>query len=1027
MDSNERELSPEESCCWDGSDRSFSQLRSQKRRLLEEQRKAWEEGKRPAPENFLDSWPMDPRKDPDSASVLYEDLLQRRLRGEDASADDYAERFPDSANSLKDLLSRRAVLGSLGSPTGSSISTLGLPEVGDQIFDFRLVQELGHGAFARVFLAKQGDLADRPVVLKISALEGSEPQTLAQLQHTHIVPIYSVHEDFRAGLRAVCMPYFGGASLARILERLWAEKQTPTDGKDLVGALAKTQAPPPLPASRPRETALGPDWRSQEEATVGRTALDLFAGSSYIRASAWVVARLAEGLQHAHERGVLHRDVKPSNVLIGADGQPLLLDFNVAQLGENEQTEATLGGTIAYMSPEHLQAILRCTEALARTVDRRSDVYSLGLVLFEMLAGQSPFEQTGQYSAPNLRIQAMAVERGGITPSLRSRRPEVPWGLESIVRKCLAPKPAQRYQQAIHVAEDLQRFLEDRPLRYAPELSWKERTQKWMRRHPRLTSAGLVSLIAALLLATAGLALASARSYLSQARGELSDAQARERRQVFETGAHQAHVLVETVVPQEDYLRKGIAVCEKTLALYGVINSDRWQENPHLLRLSAREREEVGEDIRELLLLLAGARVKSLPGNEVVLRGALDLLDRAEAISDLKPSQALWLERARYLESLKDPQSSAAALKRGQEIAPYRPRDYYELAATHARKGTRAGYLQAVDLLNRALELNPRHYWSWFQRGICHQELGIASVAAGDFGICIGLWPEFPWAYFNKGYVHDNLGEKDEAARNYTAAIQRDPGFVSAYMNRGLARLELKRYAEALADFDQAQALGRLDLVVKAGRSIALEGLRRSVEADAAFGEALAGLAELSPPLRLRIRRAYGFAISLRRPETARAAFDDILREDPNNAQALYGCAMLAMRQGAANEAIGFFDRAVEVSPDFLEARRYRAVMLARMGKLERATQEANSLTRPQKEGKNPSTLYAAACVAALAAEQLSNPPLRKKALDLLREAGNNGADLAEAAQDPDLAGLRNEPGFHELLQETNKKSASMR
>src|SRR5207302_6030121 len=117
------------------------------------------------------------------------------------------------------------------------------PDVGDEIFGFRLGHELGRGSFARVFLAAQADLAGRSVVLKVSAIEGSEHHTLAQLQHTNIVPIYSVHEDPRAGLRAVCMPYFGGASLSRVLQRLWLDDQVPVHGKQTVEALEWLQAP----------------------------------------------------------------------------------------------------------------------------------------------------------------------------------------------------------------------------------------------------------------------------------------------------------------------------------------------------------------------------------------------------------------------------------------------------------------------------------------------------------------------------------------------------------------------------------------------------------------------------------------------------------------------------------------------------------------------------------------------------------------------------------------------------------------
>src|SRR5262249_43323559 len=151
-----------------------------------------------------------------------------------------------------------------------------------------------------------------------------------------------------------------------------------------------------------------------------------YAGWDFHRTAAWVTARLAEALQHAHDRGVLHRDIKPSNVLIDRDGQPLLLDFNLAQDLNNEQARATVGGTVAYMAPEHLRALAARDPALARQVDQRADVYSLGMVLFEMLAGESPFDQSASYAPLPALIEAMAVERGKTVPSLRQKRPDVP-------------------------------------------------------------------------------------------------------------------------------------------------------------------------------------------------------------------------------------------------------------------------------------------------------------------------------------------------------------------------------------------------------------------------------------------------------------------------------------------------------------------------------------------------------------------------------------------------------------------------
>src|SRR5262249_48149155 len=180
--------------------KSFSMIRARKRELLEEQRSRWAEGLPAPPEEFLGRWPGDPDGDPDTASLLLEDYLQRRRRGGEGSLSDYRERFPSQGRALGGLLAQETVYRTTGRDRESAGFPLRLPEVGDEVFGFRLRCPLGEGSFARVFLAEQADLAGRPVVLKISDVEGTEPQTLAQLLHTNIVPIYSLHEDRRAGL-----------------------------------------------------------------------------------------------------------------------------------------------------------------------------------------------------------------------------------------------------------------------------------------------------------------------------------------------------------------------------------------------------------------------------------------------------------------------------------------------------------------------------------------------------------------------------------------------------------------------------------------------------------------------------------------------------------------------------------------------------------------------------------------------------------------------------------------------------------
>lgn len=943
-----------------------------------------------------------------SPSVLYNHLLQPRLTdGPDSGSLTHGPEW--NADSI-------SINHSLISVTGpAQPQRRVLPGINDEIYGFRLLHELGRGSFARVFLAKQGDLADREVVLKISAIEGTEPQTLAQLQHTHVVPIYSVHDDAKLGLRAVCMPYFGGASLTRVLEKIWEGTSIPANGRALIEALDQVSGPEPAVRSSRQSIAAEQEQTSDKEFVGAQTARVTLSGLNFVQAAAWIIARLAEGLHHSHERNVLHRDIKPSNILLSAEAQPLLLDFNVSQAVDCDPTQATIGGTIAYMAPEQLLAMRDRTAESNALVDHRSDVYSLGLVLYEMLSGTNPFTDAIAGGGDLRGLQARIEQRERPVASLKANcRLDIPWSLESIVRKSLAPIPAERYASAAQLAEDLTRFLQDLPLKFAPELSRLERARKWTRRHPRLTTAGVAVLIATALFIPGVLLLSITRDDLAAKQSLLADSRAADQARDFQAGAQRALHLINSAIPNEETLPDGQAAAEQALAIFGVIVDPRWQDGPSWRRIEKARRSRLAESVREILLMLASAHTREAPDNTAATQVALDLVRIAEQIRDLPPSRALHLDRARYLTQLNRVEEAQQAIAVADKIPVVTAHDIYMLASAHARSESAAGYREAVKLLDTAIEMSPEHYWSHFVRALCLQELGQPILAVSDLGACIGLWPESSWAYFNRGYMFFEQGLKKEAVGDFTQAIHHSPRFVSAYFNRGLARLELREYAAALSDFEKAQELGRTDQVLNAGRAMALEGLQRHAEADQLFASILDQNHARSGAALHRLSWTYAFAVAHRKPQISSKIFDRILSQDPKHPQALYGKGMLLMEQGKLPVAVRMFDDALIASPAFMEPLRYRAVALARLGDLQQAAADANACI--EREKTNPDSLYIAACVASISFRKLATPELKQQTLLLLQSAIECGAERDRALSDPDFSALRGDPEFLKLV-----------
>lgn len=342
---------------------------------------------------------------------------------------------------------------------------LGLPAAGQTLGDFELLRVLGSGAFARVYLARQVSLG-RQVALKVSRTRGQEARTLAPLEHDHIVRVFSETIEQDRQLCLLCMQYVPGVTLERIIAGLHALPAGERSGRailDLIDEQATDAATLDLGALRDREA---------------------LAQMDLLEASCWMGARLAEALAYAHDRGVLHRDVKPANVLVNRYGRPLLADFNVAVAGDAEQG---LGGTAAYMAPEHLDAFARSDFTAPAAVDARSDLWSLGAVVYELLTGRQPYP-IGSTEGPAFQVfRNLSAQRHQPPPRVEGM--DAPAALQRVFARCLAPRQEDRYSKTADLAVDLDSCRELR--RVQGELPAAGALTRWCQASPFLAALAL--------------------------------------------------------------------------------------------------------------------------------------------------------------------------------------------------------------------------------------------------------------------------------------------------------------------------------------------------------------------------------------------------------------------------------------------------------------------------------------------------------------------------------------------------------
>jgi WD40 repeat protein/serine/threonine protein kinase len=422
---------------------------------------------------------------------LVEELTERLQAGEAVDWAAAAREYPDHATELEALRPALEALGQLSRAGTAALSGVA-PAAADDLIpgvlgDFRILREVGRGGMGVVYEAEQISL-NRRVALKVLPFAATmdprqlqrfrhEAQAAAMLHHPHVVPVYGV--GCERGVHYYAMQLIEGRSLAAVIDGLRGTYKGAASASEDHTTLYVTRRP--AAETRPAATLnTAPDRPDQ----------------AHYRRAAELAAQAAEALEYAHSMGVVHRDVKPANLLLDAGGGLWVTDFGLARTDADAGLTVTgdLLGTLRYMSPE---------QALAKhgLVDHRTDIYSLGVTLYELLTVRPAF-------AGRDRQELLRQIAGEEPRPLRRVNPAIPADLETIVLKAVSKRPEERYATARELADDLRRFLDDRPIR-ARRPSPVQQARRWARRHPTLVWAAPLAGGLLLTLAVAVLAVSN--------------------------------------------------------------------------------------------------------------------------------------------------------------------------------------------------------------------------------------------------------------------------------------------------------------------------------------------------------------------------------------------------------------------------------------------------------------------------------------------------------------------------------------
>lgn len=798
----------------------------------------------------------------DRVAEVLDVYLEAMKAGVPPDVDELLARYPDLADDLKECLASLAFIRQAEmSASRSADKGEDMPSADDfagVLGDFRMVREVGKGGMGVVYEAEQISLRRR-VALKVLPFAATldarqlqrfhnEAQAAACLHHTNIVPVFSV--GCERGVHFYAMQYIDGQPLSELIRQMRQREKKPP-----AVARGEPTAAYPTPADAVASTPL-------PAAGIAPLTGEGRRGSDYFRKVAELGVQAAEALDHAHQLGIVHRDIKPSNLMLDGRGNLWVTDFGLAHMQHGEANLTLTGqavGTPRYMSPE---------QALAKRVllDHRTDVYSLGATLYELLTLHPAFESEDRQEL----LQQIAFEEP--RPPRRCNK-AIPAELENIVLKAMAKNPSERYATAGELADDLRRWLEDRPIR-ARRPPMRTQLVRWAWRHRTFVVSAAAALVMglAVLAGSVGwivrdqaarqakrvgdieVALKDAKGFRREGKLPMAQAAAKRAETLLQDGvaapalAEQVQNLLRELAEEETDSRLVADLAELRLRQAA---ADVKENRYHLAKSRPDYQQVFGKyGLRRETMTAeeAAARIQARPAPiRATLVAALDhwlILARYE-----EAPEADWLERIlstadpdswrqrlraariqddrKALEQLateddaftqppealyvlqralrqRDAKAAALALlRRAQQTYPADFWVNHDLGCA-LRDCQPPRYVESIRFLTAAVALRPESAGTWLTLGDVLTRTGRLDEAADAFRQAIRLSPDYAWAHLDLGVTLWRKGRLDEASAAFRRAIELDPEESMAHHHLGVVLRESGRLDEAVASWRRA-------------------------------------------------------------------------------------------------------------------------------------------------------------------------------------------------------------------------------